>query len=309
MDIDIKPGSFPNSVNLGSPGVVPVAILTTATFNAADVDPSTVVLEDAPSLRWAFEDVDGDGDIDMILHFNKREVTVEPGQIEACLHGFTLGGVEFQGCDSIRIVPPGADIDGDIFDDDIESSIGTDPLDECSSGGDNDAWPPDANSDGSVNLLDVVNFKAPFGKSLGDDGYERRFDLEFDGSINLLDLLPVRSSWSQLCTDDGPDTDGDTIVDGNDDDDDNDGFADDIELYLDTDHRSACAADSSHQAWPADFDNDRVTNLLDVLRVKLAFSTNLGDPAFDKRSDLNADLGVDLIDVLAIKPHFGDRCD
>ena len=42
---DIKPGSNPNSINLGSGGVVPVAILTTATFDAADVDQASLEID------------------------------------------------------------------------------------------------------------------------------------------------------------------------------------------------------------------------------------------------------------------------
>lgn len=44
LDIDIKPGSFPNSINLGSNGAVPVAVFSTAGFDATTVDPSTLVL-------------------------------------------------------------------------------------------------------------------------------------------------------------------------------------------------------------------------------------------------------------------------
>ena len=40
--IDIKPGSFPNSINPKNKGVIPVAILTTATFDATTVDPLSV---------------------------------------------------------------------------------------------------------------------------------------------------------------------------------------------------------------------------------------------------------------------------
>lgn len=40
--IDIKPGSDPNAINPRSKGVIPVAILTTDTFDAQSVDPSTV---------------------------------------------------------------------------------------------------------------------------------------------------------------------------------------------------------------------------------------------------------------------------
>jgi hypothetical protein len=46
--IDIKPGSFPNSINLGSGGTVPVAILSSITFDAMKVDPLTVTLTSAP---------------------------------------------------------------------------------------------------------------------------------------------------------------------------------------------------------------------------------------------------------------------
>jgi len=45
--IDIKPGSDPNSINLSSAGVVPVAILSSATFDATQVDPASVTLAGA----------------------------------------------------------------------------------------------------------------------------------------------------------------------------------------------------------------------------------------------------------------------
>lgn len=45
--IDIKPGSLPNSINLGSNGTVPVAILSSASLDAATIDPTTVALAGA----------------------------------------------------------------------------------------------------------------------------------------------------------------------------------------------------------------------------------------------------------------------
>ena len=41
--IDIKPGSDPNCFNNNGHGVIPVAILTTDTFDAASVDPSKLL--------------------------------------------------------------------------------------------------------------------------------------------------------------------------------------------------------------------------------------------------------------------------
>jgi len=45
--IDIKPGSYPNSINLGSHGVIPVAILSSDYFDASTVDPTSVTLAGA----------------------------------------------------------------------------------------------------------------------------------------------------------------------------------------------------------------------------------------------------------------------
>ena len=42
VDIDIKPTSCPNPLNVKSKGVLPVAILGTASFDVNDVDVSTV---------------------------------------------------------------------------------------------------------------------------------------------------------------------------------------------------------------------------------------------------------------------------
>jgi len=43
IDIDIKPGSDPNSINSKSMGLVPVAILSSANFDAPSVDVGTKI--------------------------------------------------------------------------------------------------------------------------------------------------------------------------------------------------------------------------------------------------------------------------
>ncbi len=48
VEIDIKPGSDPNSINLSSAGVIPVAILSSATFDATTVNPDTIFLASGP---------------------------------------------------------------------------------------------------------------------------------------------------------------------------------------------------------------------------------------------------------------------
>ena len=102
LAIDIRPGSYPNPINLKSNGVIPVAILTTDAFDASDVDPPKARFEGAPPVRWMFVDVDGDRDLDLLLYFRTQDTSIVAGQEEACL---TFEGMTLKGCDSIKVVP------------------------------------------------------------------------------------------------------------------------------------------------------------------------------------------------------------
>jgi hypothetical protein len=113
FDIDIKPGSCPNSINPKSHGTIPVAILSTDGFNA----PADVVVA---SLRFgptgtedslAFcspspEDVNDDCLPDLVCHFNTQEL-FSPGDEVGTLVGSLGDGHTFCGQDSVRIVPMG----------------------------------------------------------------------------------------------------------------------------------------------------------------------------------------------------------
>lgn len=108
VEIDIKPGSFPNSINPDSEGVIPVAILTTDDFDASIVDADTVRFgpAGAQAEHWALEDVDRDGNEDMILDFLTQDTGIMAGETEAKLVGRTLDGTEIYGSDSVWTVPP-----------------------------------------------------------------------------------------------------------------------------------------------------------------------------------------------------------
>ena len=114
VNIDIKPGEFPNAIQPYSEGVIAVAVLTTSMaagepvdFDATTVDVSTVRfgLGSATAVHSALEDVDADGDLDFIMHFQTMSAWLPPGSTEACLGAQTYGGQSIQGCDSVNIVP------------------------------------------------------------------------------------------------------------------------------------------------------------------------------------------------------------
>jgi len=94
-----------------------VAILTTRSFDARTVNPSTVCFGDAenPSQRDCTEahgtghiyDADGDGDKDLVLHYEIQETGIDPGDTRACLTGSTYGGTAIEGCDSIKVIGGG----------------------------------------------------------------------------------------------------------------------------------------------------------------------------------------------------------
>ena len=110
VPIDIKPGSFPNSINLKKNGVTPVAILNDESWSPyvdpANVDPSTVTFgpDGASPVHWALCDVDGDGDVDLILHFEQQETGMQEGDESAILQGKTYDGKGIIGEDSVRIL-------------------------------------------------------------------------------------------------------------------------------------------------------------------------------------------------------------
>lgn len=107
VEIDIKPGSDPNSINLKSKGVVPVAVLTTDDFDASTIDPDTVLFADAEPVRWTMEDVGGDDNLDMLFHFKTQDLNLTSDSTEATLTAETDIGQPIEGTDTVNIVPKG----------------------------------------------------------------------------------------------------------------------------------------------------------------------------------------------------------
>lgn len=120
VTIDIKPGSYPNRITLASLGLVPVAVLTTADFDANQFSPEMAHLTDAANamtngcagataVRWTRGDVNGDGLRDLVFFFNSQDLDLTPSSTAATLmaHGIygSLGTLHIMGTDSVKVKP------------------------------------------------------------------------------------------------------------------------------------------------------------------------------------------------------------
>ena len=106
--IDIKPGSWPNSINVRNKGVIPVAVLSSDVFDATTID-STTARFGPSGARIAhgsghIEDVNSDGYLDLVMHFVTLETGISCGDNSADLYSVTYSGTTAIGTDAVRVV-------------------------------------------------------------------------------------------------------------------------------------------------------------------------------------------------------------
>ncbi len=109
VTIDVRP-----TINcVKDTGVIPVVIFTTDEFDAANVDHTTVRFGpngasethvNPQGVVRHVEDVDDDGDLDLVFHFRRGEAGIRCGDTSARLWGTTIDGYDFEAYDTIRTV-------------------------------------------------------------------------------------------------------------------------------------------------------------------------------------------------------------
>jgi hypothetical protein len=111
VNVDIKPGSDANTINLKSKGVLPVAILGSSDYDVTEIDVSSLLLEgEVAPLRSSLQE-GADGNMNLMLKFSSEAVRdalgdLQPGQTyDVCITGTFTDGSNFLGCDSVAVVP------------------------------------------------------------------------------------------------------------------------------------------------------------------------------------------------------------
>lgn len=115
VTIDVKPGSDPSSWNCkNAKGGIPVAVFSTADFDASTIDLTTLTIDGIPTFevhnKVHVEDKNGDGLNDAVLHLDSASVCEAADDIPlketgfVTLAGSTTTGDAFEGTGDIRIV-------------------------------------------------------------------------------------------------------------------------------------------------------------------------------------------------------------
>lgn len=123
VSFDVKPGDGPNPINLGANGKLPAVVLTTSLadgdavdFDASTIDPKTIQFGDptlgktVSPLRTTLEDVDRDGDLDLVMHFSMPELrnsgALDADSVDAAFSAESYDGAEVFGSCEIRMIAP-----------------------------------------------------------------------------------------------------------------------------------------------------------------------------------------------------------
>jgi hypothetical protein len=115
VDIDIRPGGDPNAINPDDRGTTPVAVLHTDEFDSVERvnvdslrfgDPEDIDNDGGatPAHDGHVEDVDGDGDDDLVLHFPTQDMGFEGNEDTGKLVGETNDGTPLFGADDVLLV-------------------------------------------------------------------------------------------------------------------------------------------------------------------------------------------------------------
>jgi hypothetical protein len=103
----VRPGSAENPVNPKSHGIIQVAILGTNGFDASTIDQASLRFGLGQALAEGnghLVDLNGDGQLDLVLHFRTQDIGVQCSDTSVSITGQTLNGILIQGSDSITTV-------------------------------------------------------------------------------------------------------------------------------------------------------------------------------------------------------------
>lgn len=111
INISVKPGSNEFApINLKSKGKIPVALLSANGFNAMEVNPASVTFgatgneASLSKCDTSGQDVNGDGLLDMVCHFENQAAGFKAESQEGIARGKTRSGTAFEGRGVLKVI-------------------------------------------------------------------------------------------------------------------------------------------------------------------------------------------------------------
>jgi hypothetical protein len=324
---------------------VPVNIPDAGSAVRSKVDCTTIVVPPTPQPDQDADTIpDGSDNCPLIPNPGQEDADAD-GDGDACDNCPTTSNPDQANHDAD---PDGdacdVDDDGDGFPDARETLYGSNPLDPQCANATNDDAPDDSKvNDGCAkkagpsesggacdNALDDdadtwVNDGCPLVGTRGESSLVEVCDgLDNDADTQVDEGYPdTNPGGPKDCMDPLVDTDGDTLlntVDDNDDDDGNwedpdfnDNSIDTREAWIGSDSLDACPDNSSDDALPPDINNDGKVQGFDALFLRPAIGAQYGgtfdvDRLYNRRLDLDTNGVVQGLDALSIRPMIGTIC-
>ena len=104
VDIDVQPKNTANVVRLSTKNPLKVAILSSESFDATQIDPDSIRfgMGGATADRPKFKDVNNDGFVDLEMRFTTPYTWIRCGDTEVKLNAETYDGQMVSGSDAIN---------------------------------------------------------------------------------------------------------------------------------------------------------------------------------------------------------------
>lgn len=107
VSIDVKPGDNPTSLEPTREGMVPIAVLSSKEFDATGVDLTSIRAgatgTEGSMFRSMKEDVDHDGDVDLIILFRVADLALTCNAKGITVKGKTAQGRDFEGTETVTM--------------------------------------------------------------------------------------------------------------------------------------------------------------------------------------------------------------
>lgn len=108
VTIDVKPGDTPTTLEPKRQGMVPIAVLSTKDFDAAQIDPDTARAGatgiEASAFKYMLEDVDRDKDVDLLMLFRVADLALTCQSKGVTVKAKTDKGQDIEGTEMVTMV-------------------------------------------------------------------------------------------------------------------------------------------------------------------------------------------------------------